>query len=279
MKRLVIPTLILIVPHQLSVRAAEINPGQDVGATPADNSDNPQVTVDRPALSKEVLEILVHMTDFIVAAPAFTMIGHGGNEELQEDGQLLEFGGDLTLTIQRPSKANLRIDTRDGTNVTLILDGETISASSVIENYYVYDSTRQPGDINTSLDLLAAQFGVPRQLGFFLSEDLTASLSRAKSGYRVGESTIAGVLCDHLALRNEKLDVQIWIEKGNQPIPRRILITHKELQGRPRVWVNFTEWDFSPELSEQIFTHSPPQDAERVDFLADMPGKKSELAQ
>jgi len=96
-----------------------------------------------------------------------------------------------------------------------------------------------------ALDLLAAQFGVPRQLGFFLSEDLTASLNRAKSGYRVGESTIAGVLCDHLALRNDDLDVQVWIEKG--------------------------------ELSERIFTHSPPQDAERVDFLADMLPKESEL--
>jgi len=277
MRGLVLLTLILIVPHQLSVRAAEINPGQDVGATPADSSDNPQVAVDRPALSKEALEILVHMTDFVATAPAFTMIGDGGNEERQEDGQLLEFGGQITLAIQRPSKANLRIDTRDGANATLVLDGEAILVYSVKDNMYVYDTTRQPGDINTSLDLLAAQFGVPRQLGFFLSEDLTASLSRAKSGYRVGESTIAGVACDHLALRNEKLDVQIWIEKGDEPVPRRIVITHKELQGHPRVWVNFTEWDFSPELSERVFTHSPPQDAERVDFLADMPGKESEM--
>jgi len=167
----------------------------------------------RPALSKEVLEILVQMTDFIVAAPAFTVIGDSGNEELQEDGQLLEFGTHLTLTIQRPSKANLRIDTRNGANATLILDGEAISVYSVKDNMYIYDTTRQPGDINTSLDLLAAQFGFPRQLGFFLSKDLTASLSRAKSGYLVGESNIAGVLCDHLALRNGDLDVQVWIEK------------------------------------------------------------------
>ena len=113
-------------------------------------------------------------------------------------------------------------------------------------------------------------------MGFFLSEDLTASLSRAKSGYRVGESNIAGVLCDHLALRNDDLDVQVWIEIGSQPVPRRIVITHKELQGQPRVWVNFTEWDFSPELSERIFTHSPPQHAERVDFLADTLGEETE---
>jgi hypothetical protein len=256
----------------LAAGAAE----NDLGNVPASSSDDRQATMDRPALSEEALEILVHMTDFIAGAPAFTMIGHGGNEELQEDGQLLEFGGHITLAIQRPSQANLRIDMRNGVNATLILDGEAISVISVIENYYVYDTTRQPGDINTSLDLLAARFGVPRQLGFFLSKDLTASLSRAKSGYLVGESTIAGVLCDHLALRNERLDVQMWIEKGDEPVPRRMVITHKELQGQPRVWVNFTEWDFSPELSERIFTHSPPQDAERVDFLADMPGQESE---
>jgi hypothetical protein len=31
--------------------------------------------------------------DFVSAAPAFLVAGEGGNEELQEDGQLLEFGG------------------------------------------------------------------------------------------------------------------------------------------------------------------------------------------
>jgi hypothetical protein len=108
-----------------------------------------------------------------------------------------------------------------------ILDGEMISIYSIMDNMYVYDTIRQPGDINKSLGFLATQFGVPRQMDFFLSEDFTASLSRVKSGYRVGESTIAGVLCDHLALRNEKLDVQVWIEKGNEPAPRRIVVTHK----------------------------------------------------
>jgi hypothetical protein len=276
MKRLIWLTLFSLVLCQFSAGATEIRPGNDVRAAAAYSIDKPPEANDNPALSREASEILVHMTDFIAGAPAFTMIGHGGNEELQRDGQLLEFGAHLTLAIQRPSQANLRIDTRNGANVTLILDGEAISIYTVKDNMYVYDTTRQPGDINTSLDSLAAQFGIPRQLGFFLSEDLTASLSRAKSGYRVGESIIDGVMCDHLALRNEKLDVQVWIEKGNEPVPRRMVITHKELQGQPRVWVQFTEWNFSPELSERIFTHSPPQDAERVGFLTDMPAKESE---
>jgi len=276
MRRLILLTVFSLGPYQLPASAVEVTAGNSAQATTADSLGDTPATIEAAAFSGKALEILTRSTDFIAAAPAFTVIGDSGNEELQEDGQLLEFGAHLTLAIQRPLKANLRIDTRDGANAALILDGEAISVYSVIDNTYVYDTTRQPSDINTSLDLLAAQFGVPRQLRFFLSKDLTASLSRVKSGHYVGESIIDGVMCDHLALRNDDLDVQVWIEKGDEPVPRRIVITHKELQGQPRVWVNFTEWDFSPELSERIFTHSPPQDAERVDFLADMPGKESE---
>ena len=82
---------------------------------------------------------------------------------------------------------------------------------------------------------------------------------------------ISGVLCDHLALRGEKEDVQVWIARGDEPVPRRIVITYRELEGQPQFWAQFTEWDFSPELSETTFTFSPPADATRVQFLVDVP--------
>jgi outer membrane lipoprotein-sorting protein len=88
--------------------------------------------------------------DFVSAAPAFLVAGEGGNEILQEDGQLLEFGvDDFVLVIQRPSKANLHIESRDGAAVTLILDGESMSVSTVFNQTFFYDMTEQPGDINT----------------------------------------------------------------------------------------------------------------------------------
>ncbi len=276
MRKVFLLTIFALLSNLLPASAEEITADDSPQASTATSFDDSLTTTEAPAFSGKALEILTRSTDFISAAPAFALVGDSGNEEVQQDGQLLEDGAHIALTIQRPSQANLRIDSRDGAGASVILDGKAISVSSVVEKVFYYDTTSQPGDINTSLDFLAMELGVPRELRFFLSKDLTASLSRVKSGYYVGESIIAGVLCDHLALRNEKLDVQVWIEKGNQPVPRRILITHKKLQGRPRVWVNFTEWDFSPELSERIFTHSPPQDAERVDFLADMPGRESE---
>ncbi len=97
-----------------------------------------------------------------------------------------------------------------------------------------------------------------------------------KSGYYVGEATIAGVLCDNLALRNEDEDVQLWIAKGNKPVPRRIVVTYKKVEGQPQFRAQFVEWDFSPDLPDAIFSFSPPAHAERIDFFGDTPPDRLE---
>ncbi len=86
---------------------------------------------------------------------------------------------------------------------------------------------------------------------------------------------ISDVLCDHLALRGEKEDVQVWIARGDEPVPRRIVISYREMEGRPQFCAQFIEWDFSPDLSDTTFTFSPPEGAKRIHFFIDMPGEES----
>ena len=274
MRRLVFLTILLIVPYPLLAGAAEINAHYDVETGLAQATDTAAATTDESALAKDALDILTRMTDFISGEPAFSLVSDTGHEVMQKNGQLIEFGSRLTLTIQRPSQAIGRFDSRDGDISTTVLDGEAIWVYSAKEN--MYDTTRQPGDIDATLDFLAKQLGVPRQLRDFFSKDLTASLGSAvKSGYYVGKSMISGVLCDHLALRSEKEDVQVWIARGDEPVPRRIVITYREIEGQPQFWAQFTEWDFSPELSATTFTFSPPEGAKRIHFFTDLPGEES----
>jgi hypothetical protein len=255
-RRLVFVTAIFVMPYQLAATAAE------------------------PVLSEDAAKIMARMTDFISAAPSFSLVSENGYEVKQANGQVLEFGSRLTLAIQRPSRAIGRFDSRNGVSSTTVLDGEAISVSSIssfMENVYLYDTTRQPGDIDSSLEYLAKQMGVPRQLRDFFSRDLTASLGNAvQSGYYVGESMISGVMCDHLALRGETEDVQVWVAQGDEPVPRRIVITYRELEGQPRFWAHFVEWDLSPELSDTTFTFSPPEGATRIRFFSDTPEKELE---
>ena len=254
MRRLLLLAVFSLGPYQLPAGAAETD-----------------AEMDGPALSKEASEILTRSMEFISSAPAFKVVGEGGNEEWQEDGQMLEFGADFALAIQRPAKANLRIESRDGATATLILDGESMSVSTVFKQTFFYDLTEQPGDVNTSLDHLSTELGVPRQLRSFLSKELTASLNKVTSGYFVGEAIIEGVKCDHLALRDDSRDVQVWIAQGAEPVPRRIVIRHRLAEGQPRVWVELTQWDLSPEPEDGTFTLSLPPQAERIEFFFGSP--------
>ena len=280
MNRLISLFLISVLPFQLSARAQETSTNQDVESGPARSIQNSAATSDEPLLAKDASDILTRMTDFISAAPSFSLVSETGHEVMQRNGQALEFGSRLTLAVQRPSQAIGRFDSRNGDSSTTVLDGKGISISAIsgsMEKIDVYDTTRQPGDIDSSLEFLARQMGVPRQLRDFFSRDLTASLGSAvQSGHYVGESMISGVSCDHLALRGENEDVQVWITRGDEPVPRRIVITYRELDGQPRFWTQFVEWDLSPELSDTTFTFSPPEGATRIRFFSDTPGKELE---
>ena len=251
MRRLVLLTSILLMPYQLPAATEEL------------------------VLPEDAAKILARMTDFISAAPAFTLTSDTGHEVVQKNGHVLEFGSQLTLAIQRPSKAIGRFDSRDGDSSTTVLDGEAIWVYSAKE--HIYDTTGQPGDIDASLDYLAKQLGVPRQLRDFFSKDLTALLGSAvQSGFYVGESMISGIMCDHLALRSDKEDVQVWIAQGAEPVPHRIVITYTQIEGQPRFWAQITDWNFSPELSDATFTFVPPKDAKRIRFFLDLPRRESE---
>jgi hypothetical protein len=270
MKRIILPVLISIVALQTSVRAQEATPNKEADPAAVRSTDEARQTADRPELPKKVLDILTRMTEFISGASAFTIVADMGHQVLQKDGQTLEFGSNITATLRRPSQANVRFDNRNGDNATIILDGDTISVYSIIGDAHVYDTTPQPGDIDASFVFLAEQLGTPDQLNHFFSIDLTESMKRlVKSGYYVGEATIAGILCDNLALRNDDDDVQLWVAKGNKPVPRRIVVTYKNLEGQPQFWAQFEEWNFSPNVSEIIFSYSPPAHADRINFFRD----------
>jgi hypothetical protein len=87
------------------------------------------------------------------------------------------------------------------------------------------------------------------------------------SGFVVGKSVLDGVRCDHLAFRSPHADWQIWIQEGSEPLPRKLVITSRDVLNAPQFTVEMTRWDLAPEFSTQTFTFTPPEDAQGIDFL------------
>jgi hypothetical protein len=87
----------------------------------------------------------------------------------------------------------------------------------------------------------------------------------------VETTTITDMPCDHLAVRTAKgVDFQVWVAQGNEPLARRIVITYKDEAGQPQFWADLSNWNLAPEVSDALFTFTPPAGAERIQFLAEV---------
>ena len=84
--------------------------------------------------------------------------------------------------------------------------------------------------------------------------------------YVTGESSIRGVDCHHVLLSGPLVDMQIWIEKGDKPLPRRTLMTYRHGEGMPRNEV-FLEWNAVDGFSKSEFEFVPPEGATEIGFV------------
>lgn len=91
-------------------------------------------------------------------------------------------------------------------------------------------------------------------------------MEKFDTGFKVGESTVAGILCDHLTFRNDQIDFQIWVRKSGDPLPVRWIITYKNDKGQPQFWAQFIEWNLNLKIEDSIFSFTPPKGAEQILF-------------
>jgi hypothetical protein len=218
-------------------------------------------------IDEQALALLKRSTDFIAGSRSIRLAFEYGFDVVQSSGQKIEFGGTRKVLARRPDRARVEFTRRDGTEGEFLYDGKQVTL--VNRNYNLYSTASRTGDVGTVLDFVADKLGVPMPLRDFLETDpdavLTQGLVVARYG---GEAAIAGVACDHLAFRKDAVDYQVWISRGEQPLPQRVVITYREAEGQPQFWARFIKWDINPELNDSLFVHEPDDGAERVPYIA-----------
>jgi len=209
-------------------------------------------------------EIVQKMAERIVAADRIRLGGEIAWDVVQADGQTLEFGATRELVLQRPDHLRVDIELREGGKRRLLYDGKQIVLEDL--EHKVYATDPRTGPVDDMAAFVANRLGIPVALSEFLSPDLPKLLSeRLASASYVGESTIDGVRCDHVALRNDVVGMQLWVGQDDS-LPRRITITYEHEKGSPQFRARLSGWDLSPEITEATFAFDPPKDAERIAF-------------
>jgi hypothetical protein len=230
------------------------------------------------SVDEDAILLLKKATSTLAGAEQLKVTTEFGFDVLQEDGQKLEFGARQEVTIQRPDKARVNFNRRDGVHGGILFDGKRIAIFNPDEKVYAIEPFE--GDIDHAFNHLTSELGIPMPLNDFFSSDPSTTLAaKLDSGYVVGESTVAEVLCDHLALRNDEVDFQVWIARGEKPLPRRVVITYKNEKGQPQFWAQFIDWDLTPKITGKTFAFDPPEDSEEIPFAVVEPAVATEGGQ
>jgi hypothetical protein len=74
-----------------------------------------------------------------------------------------------------------------------------------------------------------------------------------------------------VAVRSAEVDLQLWIAKGPEPLPRRVVITYRNAPGEPQFRADLYDWSVPAKLDAAAFAFVPPAGAEQVMYLAPRP--------
>jgi hypothetical protein len=205
--------------------------------------------------------------DYLREQDRFSFTAVTAYEVVQEDGSRLEFGGTRHYLVRRPDRVRVETQARSGERRLLVLDGDQLTYAELDANVYAKLEFGKHREIDAVIDLLRGGLGIPLPLAELLRsdprEELTGDLIDA---FLVGSETLEETPCDHLALRTDDTELQLWIAQGEKPLLQRIVITYRDEPGEPSFMADFRDWKLGKRSSDRDFRWDPPKDAQRIPF-------------
>ena len=210
-------------------------------------------------------KLLKRMSDYLAGRQQFTAKAESTLEVVLTSGQKIQFDSPATLEVSRPNK--LRAHRKgDIVNQEFFYDGKTLTLYNPKENLYA--TTAAPPTIDETLDFAREKLDIIAPASELLYKNAAEKmLKESSSGFVVGPSVVAGVKSTHLAFRGAEVDWQIWIEDGDKPLPRKFILTSKQVKGEPEFTVVIRSWDVTPKLTDKDFTFVPSKGAKKIEFL------------
>ncbi len=178
----------------------------------------------------------------------------------------LQYGAVQSASVRRPDR--LRVEYRGDLHDRLgWFDGKHLTYLD--PRAKAYARLKVGPTLDAPLDRLSDEGGFNFPLADFFFGDVYASLTdgATESAY-LGIHSVGGTECHHLYFGRATTGFQIWIDAGEQPLPRRFVITYQQLEQAPQLAATFLHWDLTTLLADTHFRPDLPEDAFRVELVS-----------
>jgi hypothetical protein len=221
------------------------------------------------AAQDDAKQIFKAMSDYLASQQTLSLRFDSGVEVITPSMEKLQFASSGELTLSRPSSIHA---SRTGgySDVEMYFDGTTFSLYG--KNINGYTQIDAPGTVDQLIDTLRDRGVAIPGADLLLSNVYDTLIGDVIEAKYIGHGVVGGVECDHLAFRNQETDWQIWIERGDKPLPRKFVITTKSVGAAPQYTLAIDDWNTDVATTASDFTFSPPNGAEKLgqDALADL---------
>lgn len=210
----------------------------------------------------EAIAALKEMSDYLMTAQTLAITSQGSLDAVTNNGQRIQMDGVTHYKVRRPGfvidyQSNIK-------NRRFIYDGKTFTVYSPTLGFYA--SAPAPATNREVLETIYEKFGIALPL-----EDLfrwgdgsqAARLQALQSAYEVGTATIDGVQTDHYAFREAETDWEVWIQQGDQPVPRKLVIVDRNDPAKP-TFIARLNWTMNPAFTDADFAFVPDANAKRI---------------
>ena len=219
--------------------------------------------VNEGVIEEGAIDAIKEMSNYLMTAKTLAITSQGSLDVVTNDGQRIQLDGTTTYKARKP--AGFVIDyNSDIKNRRFIYDGKTFTVYSPKLGFYA--SAPAPPTNREVLDTIYNKFGIklPLEDLFRWGDGANADRIKAlKSAYEVGTATIDGVPTDHFAFREAEVDWEVWIQKGNQPWPRKLVIVDRTDPARPTFTARMN-WQMNPAFTDADFAFVPDANAKRI---------------
>ena len=218
-----------------------------------------------PVIDPEVRAVLNRTCSELASARTITYHAEINFDSVPPSGVTLQYAAEMDAAIRRPNRLAIRYKSAlgakaiwyDGTNLTIYDPA-----------HRVYATTAAPDSIDAMLTHVADEknLSIPLE-GFDFSNPCRRAYGNIQRGKYVGINDVGGVACDHLAFTQQNADWQLWIDHSKTPLPRKIVIIHKNVPSQPQWAAVFSKWRFNRKLSASLFQPRIPQGVTEASFI------------
>jgi len=217
---------------------------------------------DAAVVNAKAVERLNEMGAYLRALKTFTVNADVTVEEVLDSGQKVDNALTIEIAARRPDK--VRVYTTSAERARKIYyDGKTVTIFG--EKLGYYGSFPAPATIGETVELAASKYGLEFPLAdlFLVGTDKFDTKSITEAIY-VGPQLVGGVLCDELAFRQPGVDWQVCIERGNAPLPRKLVVTGTDGDPAQPVRRSILTWKHGSAPDAAAFTFVPPKGTTRI---------------